>query len=332
MSADSITIIRARARRLAKVIRTDGTIEDYDLARTVDLIAAPVADLGSVGALLTRLLPRPDCAVVRGNIVDPGRVRGVRRLVHPDRQEGDSPTLQEAAHHWLAVDAEGVDRPDGLRADDLPGCAAEAIRRLPAAFHDVRCIAQASAGHGIKPGVRMRLWYWLSRPATGPELQRWLRGSCADPSVFRPAQLIYTAAPVFEGGVDHLPSRIADIPGRPLVPIPSPAALAPPPPRPVVPVMRPTEAGAQKYGYAALTAASARVAHAPVNSRHATLVTQARGLARLVAAGLLSRTEVDRCLGDAITQAGKTRDEASAVLAWAMENPAAGHVPSGGGG
>jgi hypothetical protein len=37
------------------------------------------------------------------------------------------------------------------------------------AFHGARCIAQATASHGIKPGCRVRLWYWLDRPTTGGE-------------------------------------------------------------------------------------------------------------------------------------------------------------------
>lgn len=63
---DIITVIRARrSKRLAKLIRTDGTIADYDNAFRFDLIERPVASLDAVGTLLRQLTRRPDCAIER---------------------------------------------------------------------------------------------------------------------------------------------------------------------------------------------------------------------------------------------------------------------------
>ena len=69
---------------------------------------------------------------------------------------------------------------------------------LPEEFWTADCIVQATAGHGIKPGMRLRLWFWLSRPLGRGELDRWFANSPVDRSVFRTVQAIYTAAPVFE--------------------------------------------------------------------------------------------------------------------------------------
>ena len=176
---DTLTVIRARGRRLAKLIRSDGTVEGYDDAKHFDLFTVSIPDLDGLHRLLRRLLDRPDCAVIRGEIANPDRVLRVRRLLYPDKKTGDVPTLRGVARQWLALDIEGVPRPEQVAATDLGGCATEAIERLPVAFRGARCIVQASGSHGIKPGVRLRLWYRLARPTTGAELKRWLHGAPA---------------------------------------------------------------------------------------------------------------------------------------------------------
>jgi hypothetical protein len=325
---DSLTVIRAHSRRLAKLIRADGTIEDYDEAKHFDLFSCAVGDLADVHRLLHHLLRRADCAVVRGAIADPARVRHVRRLVHADPKNGDIPTLRNVPRCWLALDMEGVDRPADVSAADLAACAGEAIRRLPEAFHEVACIAQATAGHGIKPGCRIRLWYWLSRPATSRELARWLRHRPADPSVFRAAQPIYTAAPVFAAGKsDHLPERMVVLPGTELVPLPSPEKLEPAKDVSKPPMPTPGATGAWRYAFAALTNAAVRVRQAGVGQRHPTILREARGLARFVAAGLLTESSVAEVLRTSGQDVGKPADEVDAIVAWAIAHPSGATLP-----
>jgi hypothetical protein len=214
MGHDTLTIITAR-RRLAKLIRGDGTIVDYDRVRTVDLTEVPIWDLTMLARSLCCLLGELSCCVVRGAIIDPTRTRGVRRLLRRDPATGDEPTLRDVPRQWLALDLDSVDRAPEVPASDLARCAAGVIRLLPPSFHGVRCIVQATAGHGIKPGSRLRLWFWLSRPTTGNECKRWLSDTPADGSVFGAAQPIYTAAPMFEPGLsDHLPSRVVELGAR----------------------------------------------------------------------------------------------------------------------
>jgi hypothetical protein len=316
---DSLTVIRAHSRRLAKLIRTDGAIEDYDEAKHFDLFNWPVGDLPDIHRLLRHLLHRPDCAVVRGAIADSERARHVRRLAHTDPKTGDTPTLLDVAHCWLALDMEGVDRPADVPAADLERCAREAIKRLPEAFHGAECIAQATASHGIKPGCRMRLWYWLSRPATGRELARWLRDSPADPSVFSAAQAIYTAAPVFAPGVtDHLPQRMVRLPGAKVVPVPPPETVESTKRVPAPPLPPARAAGAARYAFAALTNAAVRIRQACVGQRHPTILREARGLARLVAAGLLTESSIAEVLRNSGQVTGMPEEEIDSIIAWAM--------------
>jgi hypothetical protein len=328
---DTVTIIRARCgKRLAKRIGANGTIEDYNSAFTFDLIPYPIADLDALERLLCRLLHRPDCAVVRGVPVDRNRCAGVRRLAYPDRRTGELPTLRDMPHEWVALDLDMVERLASVSADDLPACAVAGIERLPGAFHRARCIVQASASHGIKPGSRLRLWLWLDRPTTGAELTRWLRCAPVDPAVFRTAQLIYTSAPVFAPGVcDHLAQRIVTLPGNAVVPVPPPTALAPPPPRPPRPMPKPTNAGAGTYAFTALVNAASRVQSAGVGQRHDTILREARSLARFVSAGLLTLNDVRATLRGVGATAGKQESEIDSVISWAMEHPSGAALPEG---
>jgi hypothetical protein len=327
---DTITIIRGAAgQRLAKLIRADGSIEDYQAGYRFDLIPHPVADLAALHDLVRRLVHRSDCAVVWGVPIDPARCARVRRLAYVCRKKGDAPTLRDAAHSWVALDMDGVARPDGIAAADLHACGLAAVQRLPVEFHAAAAIVQATASHGIKPGSRVRLWYWLSRRTDGGELRRWLRGA-VDDCTFRTVQPIYTAAPVFAAGVrDHLPTRIALLPGGPAVAVPSPAELAPPAPRPPAPMPAPNAPGAGRYASRALASAAVRVQAAPIGNRHATVLSEARGLARFITAGLLTERDVIGTLEAAGQQAGKPADEIASIIAWAMNKPSQAELPQG---
>ncbi|MCF3947755.1 hypothetical protein [Acidiphilium iwatense] len=319
---DTITILRSRGPRLTKLIRADGSIVGYDEARTYHGIEHEIENLDDLLAALTWLSSRADRCIVRAALVDPGRTSPIRRLLYRDPVTGDEPTLREVPHHWLATDWDTLERPDDLDVTDLPGCAGVALARLPASFHGAACIVQATGSHGVKPGIRIRMWHWLVRPLTGAEVGRWLDSVTGiDRSVFRPAQIIYAAAPVFETGRDHLPYRIAMIPGVPHVEPPSAAALAPLPPKPTAPLPQPGDAKADRYAWAALRNAAARVASSGEGDRHPTIFREARSLARFIAAGLLSRQAVMQTLETAAQCAGKPQGEASAVLAWAIAHP-----------
>jgi len=121
--SDTITVLRARGRRLAKRLHPDGHVDGYDRARTVDAFTVPIPDLAATLTLLRRLLSRPDCCVVRGALLTGDRATGIRRLLHPDERTGDLPTLRDVPRRWLALDMEGVPLPPNLPPADLAGCA-----------------------------------------------------------------------------------------------------------------------------------------------------------------------------------------------------------------
>ncbi|MDT8263894.1 hypothetical protein RQ832_11605, partial [Roseomonas sp. DSM 102946] len=278
----NITILQSRGRRLCKTIQADGSILGYDSVKTVDLHDEPIPDFTALESVLRELQPLWDCCVVRGGIADPQRTRGVRRLVRPDPETGDQPTLVDAPRSGAALDMDAVPAPSGIDLRDLAACGAAARSILPDAFHGAACLVGATAGHSLKPGLRLRLWFFFSRPLTGAEAQRWLRGAPGvDLSTLRPAQVIYTAAPIFAGRTDPLPSRLAYLPGDETVQVPPPEALAPLKHTPAPP-RRVSAEGGNRYATRALASAALNIASAAVDARHPTAVSESWGLARLV--------------------------------------------------
>ena len=320
MNTCAITVVRTHGRRLAKLIRPDGTIEGYDLARTVDLIEHPIPDLATLHGLLRRMQHRPDCAIVRGCPADRNRTRRVRRLLFDDAKTGEPATLLEMPRRWLALDLDSIPGPASLDLFDLGACARVAVATLPVAFSHKAVIVQATASHTFKPGIRLRLWIWLARPMVGADLKRWLDTSPVDRSVFGAAQPIYTAAPVFDGRANPLPLRVALVPGGAEVQPPSPASLAPAPRLPSMPIRVHSNAAAT-YALAALENAVARILTA--KDRHPAIMSEARSLARLVEAGLLTSQAMASALHEAARSVGKNDlDEIDKILEWAAGHPA----------
>ena len=314
----TLTLARARGRRLCKTRHADGTVQDYDAAKLLDLHEVCVPDLPALAALLEKLLVRRDTCALRGAILDPERTRAVRRLLHRCPETGNMPTLADIPRPWVALDFDGLPLPADLDPHDLEVCGEVARRAMPSAFHRAACVVAATAGHVFKPGARVRLWFMLTRSVAGAELKRWLAAAPVDRSVFGAAQPIYTAAPRFVGMTDPLPRRLAVLPGDPAVVPPPAEALALSPPVASLSAVLPPAHGSDSYARAALIRATAAVASAAVSNRHPTAVAEAWGLARLVAAGLLTPGEVARALDGALRITGKPAGEGAAIAAWAI--------------
>ena len=166
--AESLTVIRSpEGLSMAKRV-VPGRDEGYS-ARRISRDIEPVAGLDALAGVLGRVGRDPHACRPAWRADRPSRTHGVRRLLHDrmttrpaSRREGPSATCRA----WVALDMEGIERP-AERGRDRPAAArAVAIATLPAAFHGVRCIVQATARHGIKPDIRLRLWFWLVAPTT----------------------------------------------------------------------------------------------------------------------------------------------------------------------
>lgn len=305
---DGATVIRAKGRRLAKIVRADGIAEGYDKTRTVDLIHAPLSGLSDLHRLLRDLAERRDCCLVRGAILDPTRTHRVRRLSNADPETGEAPTLREEPRRWIALDLDSVPLPPSVDSRDLAACARAVVRHLPLGFHGAACVVQATASQGIKPGARLRLWFWLSRALTNAECKAWLARHPVDLSLFRPAQPHYTAAPVFEGWRDPLPGRLLFLPGVPEVEPPDAATLAPPPPRPSSPGLGASLAASGRLAganpEARFIGLLRHVLSAPEGTRHSALYWAACRAGEIVAAGYVAPEAAARALTRAAMEGG----------------------------
>ncbi|MGD0109446.1 MAG: hypothetical protein ABSC06_36255, partial [Rhodopila sp.] len=303
---------------LAKRIWPDRT-EPYSRARHVDVTSAPLTGgLDDIAALLQLLIGDPHAAVMRGQLIDPNRTTGVRRLLYTDRKTGEAPVFTDTPRRWVALDIEGVTRPHEIAVHDLAACAGVAIALLPSAFAEARCIVQATASHGIKPDIRLRLWFWLSRDTAGAELKRWLAGTPADPAAFGAVQPIYTAAPIFMAGtVDPLPGRLAERAGRAAVEVPSTEALAPPPepPRDMAPREPIPEAVAARF----IDRVLERVRGAPDGQRHAALRGAAVSLGGIQDRAGFTDATATRWLLDAL-DVPASRQKDTDTVAWGLAN------------
>jgi hypothetical protein len=263
--------------------------------------------------LLERMQARRRFCLVRGAIADAARVRGVRRLLHPARETGEAQTLRDVPRAWVALDVDGVARPAGIDPRDLERCARHVLALLPPAFHGARCVVQATAGHGIKPGARLRLWFWLSRPTLGNELAAWLSSCPVDPASFRAAQPIFTAAPIFEGRADPLPRRLVMLPGAECVAVPSAELLRKPPPAPV----RATRFE-NADGGAALAWATREIARAREGARHDTAIRIAGWLAAKARRGEVPPSAIASAITAGLVAAGEDAREGEAIAAYVV--------------
>ncbi len=169
---DFITVLapldgRPMAKRLFR--GEDGSLQSEVSDPHVKLFSGtelPVPDLSGLVAVLERVSQYPSMYVVRGKIA-PGVDRASMRRTHA----GDSPTLAPASHSWLLLDVD-VFREDlapGVFASDPAHWAGEARAALPPHFSGSSCWWQATGSAGVKPGVRVRLAFWLEQPLTDLE-------------------------------------------------------------------------------------------------------------------------------------------------------------------
>jgi len=327
---DHVTLVEATGRVLAKTVLPDGTIKPFDNARTFNLYYRRVSGLADFDGLLRAMLDKPSFGLVRGAIINRQQRRRVRRLLERDPETGDEPTLCAAGHYWIALDVEKVEKPPSVEFADLPACAHEAIKLLPLQFHEVECIAVATASHGLKSDIRLRLVFWADRPLADDELKRWLRPcGVVDCALFNPIQLHYTAAPIFPNGCDHLPNRIIMLPGKPVLVAPAAEDLAAPPPRPMPPLPKPGSFRASSYAVAALRKAGMRIASATPSQRHNTIVKECLGLRRFVEGGLLSEREIAAIVVGAAELCGKDPIEVQRIIEWVGSRQVTPLAPKG---
>ncbi|HEX2152021.1 MAG TPA: hypothetical protein VHG31_08500, partial [Stellaceae bacterium] len=110
--------------------------------------------------------------------------------------------------HWIALDIDSLPCPEWIDQFDEPDRVVEyVVDLLPPEFHSASCYWAYTSGAGLKPGIRMRLWFWADRPLADWELKAWLADAPVDQAIFAPAQPTYVARPIFVDMPDPVPYR-----------------------------------------------------------------------------------------------------------------------------
>jgi hypothetical protein len=157
----------------------------------------PVTGLGSLAEALDATSGDARAFVIRGEILPGTDPRRCRRLLH-EHEDGSAPTFRAVACRWLILDYDTIPWPPPREFlwDWQDGALSGVYLRslLPGEFHRVSFWWQFSSGAGFKPGLRMKLAFWLARAPV-------------DHAVFRPVQPIYIARPIMRGVEDPVPER-----------------------------------------------------------------------------------------------------------------------------
>ena len=208
---DAVTIARCTAgHRATKLIRGtqdgDFTIDGYDAGKYLAAETQAVAGLGDLAAVLNKVAADPRSYVLRGELLPDIDPRRCRRLLYT-HEDGTPPTFREVPRRWVVIDFDNV--PGPYRFDPRDGELAAIYCRtlLPEPWHRCSYWWGLSSSAGFKPGVRIKLAFWLDRPALGKELERHLKGCPIDVSTLRAVQPIYVARPILVGVADPIRQR-----------------------------------------------------------------------------------------------------------------------------
>jgi len=234
------TIARARnGRVLAKSFTSDAAgrfakAGSYDNASTFDFERLAARNLAELASTLTALSEDRSACLLHGRAkVEGGPQR--RRFHDRPREDGtvEPATIDDAPTALLCVDIDDCPPLDpaalaAMTPEQLAGYVS-ACAALPEPFWGKPCVMQLTGSHGTTPGrVRARLYFALDRALTWRERDALVGSAKVDRSVFRPAQCVYTARPIFAGGVDSYPERIffVDTPFAERVEVPTDLAPA----------------------------------------------------------------------------------------------------------
>lgn len=198
---DKITILSSLAGEpLTKRIQWTGSAfspPEFDTPYLYEAGTADVGNLETLSELLASLEGEPSRIVIRGALKE-----GFSSSNIPRRCSDASDPFKLADRQWLCVDIDELALPVEL-ADfntHAEAVALFAAEQLPDEFQGVDFHWQFSSSMGVAPGIKIHLWFWLSKPISDGQAKAWLSASKAkiDNSLYNPVHLHITSAPIFE--------------------------------------------------------------------------------------------------------------------------------------
>ena len=220
--ADTLSILTHSRNKVTKTWKANGTIAAFDDAKYYTLTQTAVSSIESLSALLASLSARPNSCLIRGlPVTDEVAASRDGEQHRPNLVRKALDYFDDQALHSVMIDVDGF-HPfawDPI-ANPLESIQEFIATQLPsewqsAAYH---WHLSSSFGHPSKAdgGLRVHLWFWLSRPLTSAQLKAYAKaaGLAADVALFNPVQAHFTANPVMEEGViDTIKQRSGYIPG-----------------------------------------------------------------------------------------------------------------------
>ena len=215
MSADTMTIARCAAgRRATKRISlsADGLpeIEGYDAGKFISAISVQLGGSADFRNVLDQVARNPRDFVLRGELLPDVDARRCRRLLYAHREADGSvtpPTFREVPRRWAIIDFDDVPTQPDINPCDGAAAANYCRSLLPEPWGQASCWWGLSSSAGFKPGVRIKLGFWLVRAVLGREIERHLKGCPIDASTLRAVQPIYIARPILMGVSDPIRQR-----------------------------------------------------------------------------------------------------------------------------
>jgi hypothetical protein len=193
--AVTVVICSWSQARAAKMHTPKGT-SDYRAGVDFEYRPQEVQGLADLHALWTAIAPLSRAFIVNGRpMVQHGPRRSARRW-------GAGRTLVEKPIRVFPIDLDSIACPAGVDPCDVHSAGAYARSQLSPELARAACVAQLTGSAGVKPGIRVRLIFWLDRPISLAEAKGWARAQplACDTSIYTPSQPIYTASPIFTGG------------------------------------------------------------------------------------------------------------------------------------
>jgi hypothetical protein len=219
----TITTLRSVNNEPAtKLIRPDANgkliTTDYGKSKYFHVGIESIGDIFELSGLIKGLEGNASTMIVRGGLKpDVDLSRPVRRRMKGNEQDANEFPLEDVEQSWVMLDFDNI---KATASTDLVNDPESAIRYvvslLPLEFQDATCHWQLSSSAGIKSGIRVHLWYWLTEPMNcynlkcqwAAKLNQQMGYKFVDTALFQAVQAHYTAAPVFvDGAVDPLKRR-----------------------------------------------------------------------------------------------------------------------------
>lgn len=174
-------------------------------------ISCEIRNIHEVASFIDKLSTKPQFALVHGQPLDSLPMNQmVRRLYHG--RDDHPPTLGNRMQSLLILDIDGLPiRPVDMNRE--PRLAInQALEKLGSPFAQTSCYCQlTSSQQPYADRLYAHLFFVLDSEVSLQTIKRWAetrKTDCRlDPTLYSPAQLIYTAPPLFFGGSDPLVRR-----------------------------------------------------------------------------------------------------------------------------